>query len=167
MPSKPILGWHFCAEPRLANGDGRPVVVGEWLEVEPPIVPCERGLHLSVRAIDALQYAPGAMVQRVAADGVIVEHGTPVDKLACSRRRCLWIADATRTLREFARSCALDVIHAWNAPEAVRRYLETGDESLRAAAWNTARDAAWGTARAAQNMRLETMLAALGEGGGG
>ena len=63
--------------------------------------------------------------------------------------------DATEPLRSFARQCALDVIHLWDAPAVVRQYLETGDESLRdaaryaarAAAWDAARDAAWDAAR--------------------
>ena len=43
--------------------------------------------------------------------------------------------------REFARWCALQVIHLWDCPEIVRLYLETGDESIRAAAWVAAGDA--------------------------
>ena len=42
--------------------------------------------------------------------------------------------DARGIFYSFARQCALDVIHLWDAPDVVRRYLETGDESIRAAA---------------------------------
>jgi hypothetical protein len=52
-------------------------------------------------------------------------------------------------LREFARECALDVIHLWDAPQIVRDYLESGDDNLRAAARAAARVAAWDAARAA------------------
>ena len=52
---------------------------------------------------------------------------------------CLRASDASEDqIRHFSRLCALDVIHLWDAPEVVRRYLETGDESLR----QEARDAA-------------------------
>jgi hypothetical protein len=50
-------------------------------------------------------------------------------------------------LREFARWCALQVIHLWDAPDVVRQYLETGDESLRAAARAATRAAARNAAR--------------------
>jgi hypothetical protein len=38
--------------------------------------------------------------------------------------------DALPLLRAFSRRCALGVVHFWDAPDIVRRYLETGDESL-------------------------------------
>ena len=45
---------------------------------------------------------------------------------------CLRASDAPEEqIRHFSRLCALDVIHLWNAPEVVWKYLETGDESLR------------------------------------
>ena len=50
---------------------------------------------------------------------------------------------------EFARWCALQVIHLWDAPEVVKEFLETGDESKRAAAKTAARDSARDAARAA------------------
>ena len=68
-------------------------------------------------------------------------------------------------LREFARWCALSVIDKWDAPEIVRRYLETGDESIRAAAIAAASaaasDAASAAASAAQNAKLTDMVEAL------
>ena len=57
--------------------------------------------------------------------------------------------DATEVLRSFARKCALDVVHLWEAPPVVKRYLRTGDPKLRDAAWvaveDAARAAAWAT----------------------
>lgn len=104
---------------------------------------CESGLHASRKAWDALQYAPGPYVTLCEVRGIVTEEG---DKLVCHERRPLWGYDATNVLRLFARRCALDVIHLWDAPDVVKRYLETGDESLRAAArgaaWDAARDAA-------------------------
>ena len=69
--------------------------------------------------------------------------------------------DATEVLRSFTRKCALDVVHLWEAPPVVKRYLRTGDPKLRVAARATAKaaagaasgaaawNAAWATARAA------------------
>jgi hypothetical protein len=128
----PIEAWKFLRESRcLGYDDNRPVEMGVPLEVDGHPVLCERGIHASRRAIDALQYAESAIVARVACEGEIVEGA---DKLACTRLTPLAIFDATDTLRHFERLCALDVIHLWDAPEIVRRYLETGDESIRVAA---------------------------------
>jgi len=79
------------------------------------------------------------------------------DKISATERKYLWGFDATDTLWRFARLCALDVVHLWDAPDIVVRYLKTGDESIRDAAWDAARaaarfaarDAAWAAARAA------------------
>lgn len=148
-----IEAWKFLHDDRrLGYGDGRLVEVGVTLTVDGPPLLCERGIHASRRAIDALQYAETAIVARVACEGEIVEG---VDKLACTRLTPLAIFDASDTLRAFARACALDVIHLWDAPDIVRRYLDTGDESLRAAAqdvlrasiWDHPRDAARAAAR--------------------
>ena len=67
----------------------------------------------------------------------------------------IYCLDTESLLREFARECALDVVHLWDAPEIVIRYLKTGDESIRedasVAARNAARNAASDAARAAAN----------------
>jgi len=179
-----IEAWKFLhSNRRLGYGDGRPVSVGVPLVFDGHPVLCAHGIHASRRAIDALKYAESAIVARVHCEGEIVEGD---DKLACTRLTPLAIFDATDTLRHFARLCALDVIHLWDAPEIVRQYMETGEESIReaaqAAAWAAARDAAWyaardaagaaewdaarddalaaarDAARGAQNERLEQML---------
>jgi len=152
-----MFGYHFTSE-RLRGG--RPIpLIGEWLVWDGPVVPCESGLHASEHPFDALQYAPGPMLHRVELEGDLTPHGNPVDKWVGRRRRILASIDATGLLREFARWCARSVLHLWDAPEVVRRYLETGDESLRAAAWaagaaagaagDAAGDAAWAAAGAA------------------
>ena len=69
---------------------------------------------------------------------------------------CLRASDATEfEMRRFARLAALDVAHLWDMPAIVRKYLETGDETKRAAAgaaaWAAAWDAAWAAALAARN----------------
>ena len=152
---KTVKGWWFTTTDRkLLNNDQRPIVLGETHTVTGKIIPCQHGLHLSKRIIDALNYAPGPVGYRVQGSGVIVPHGNPVDKYACSERTYLSGGiDVSETLRTFARKCALDVIHLWEIPGIVRRFLETGDESIRDAARAAARaaagDAAWAAARAA------------------
>ncbi len=150
-----IMAWKFLrADRRLGYGDGRMVEVGVPLEIDGPPVLCARGMHACRRAIQALKYAESAIVARVECGGEIVEGD---DKLTCTQLIPVAIFDATDALRHFARLCALDVIEKWDAPEIVRRYLETGDESIReaardagwAAAWDTARYAAQAAARAA------------------
>ena len=137
-----MKAYHFTKGNKLS--DGRPLpAIGEWLEHTGPIVPCESGLHASEHPFDALQYSPGEMLHLVEIDGELVTHGDPPDKVVGRRRKILASIDATDLLREFARWCALQVIHLWECPDVVRRYLETGDESIRAAA----RDAAGADAR--------------------
>jgi hypothetical protein len=162
------LGWHFLPEDRrLANGDGREVVVGETYTVEGEPVLCEHGLHASKRAIDALHYAPGPVVCRVRLSGTIVEGD---DKACATERTVLGMADATRTLHEFAMWCAEGALkranvtdeRCWQALEVKRKWLDGGAtneelvaardaarDAARAAAWAAAWDAAEAAARAA------------------
>ena len=157
---KQVKGWWFgTTDRKLLNGDGRKIVIGETHKVKGAIIPCEHGLHLSKRIIDALQYAPGPVIYRVVGSGAIIPHGYPVDKYACSERTYVSGGiDISDTLRLFARKCAIEVIRLWDAPDIVVRYLKTGDESIRDAAWAAARATAWDAARAAQNEMLERMV---------
>lgn len=140
-----MLGWHFV-DKRLR--DGRPVPAdGEWLVHEGLIEPCEAGLHMSVCPFDALQYAPGSTLCLVELDGEIVGHGNPVDKYVGRRRRIVARIDATHLLRRFAADQSLSVAHLLDMPAIVQEYLETLDESKRAAAWDMARSAAAFAAR--------------------
>lgn len=151
MTDHNVEAWHFVGGDRRL-GDGNTVAAGYVYSVpENSIALCRWGLHAARRAIDALQYAPGPVVCKVRCGGRIVEDG---DKLVCSRREVLAMADATEALRSFARRCAQDVLHLWDAPQVVRQYLTTGDESIR----DAVRSAAWAAARDAQNARLEAML---------
>ena len=156
--------------------DGRPVPTdGEWLVHDGPVRMCESGLHASRHPFDALMYAPGPVLCLVDCDEIDAEEN---DKLVCRRRLIVARFDATDILRAFARQCALDVIHLWDAPQVVRDYLTTGDESLRdgtrdaarAAAWDAAWDAAraaawaaraaaWDAARNAQRERFARLVA--------
>ncbi len=138
---KSIEGWWFAPkEKRLANGDDRKVQIGTTHKVTGKIVPCEHGLHLSKRPFDALTYAPGPIIYKVRGSGIIIPHGCPTDKYACSERTYIkGGVDCTELLELFARKCALDVVYLWDAPDVVIRFLKTGDKNLRAAA----RAAAW------------------------
>jgi hypothetical protein len=141
-----VIAYHFCGE---TLRDGSPIPPdGEWLVHDGPVEICETGLHASKHPFDALRYAPGATLCLVECEGVVTEQE---DKFVCRRRKIVKRLDATELLRKFARDCALSVIHLWDPPPVVRQYLETGDESLRDAAWDAAwdaaRDAAWAAAR--------------------
>ena len=160
---KAITGWWFgTTDKKLANGDGRLIRIGRTHKVKKKIIPCEYGLHLSKWIIDALRYAPGPVIYKVQGSGIIVPHGNPIDKYACSERTYLAGGkDISEALRKFARLCALDVIHLWEAPNIVVEYLKTGDEKLKdaagAAAW-AARAAAGAAVRDKQNKRLTRMV---------
>jgi hypothetical protein len=134
------IGYHFVDE---TLRDGRPVPLdGEWLEHDGKLAMCESGLHWSAHPFDALKYAPGAILCLVETDGKTI-YGN--DKSVSRRRKILKRIDATDLLRGFARWQAYQVLHIWDAPAVVVRFLETGDEALREAA----RDAAWDAAEAA------------------
>jgi len=141
---KSVTGWWFSKKRKLANGDGRNIEIGKTHTVTGKIVPCRHGLHLSKNIIDALRYAPGNIIYKVRGHGVIIPHDG--DKFACSKRT--YIAGGIsieEVLRRFARSCAMDVISMWDAPEVVIQYLKSGKEDLR----DAAKDAAWYAAYAA------------------
>jgi hypothetical protein len=131
------LAWHFVGS-RLRDGRRIPKD-GEWLVHKGPIEICASGLHASTCLIDAVHYALGNVLCRVAVDGVAERES---DKLVAERRVILWRLDSEEVLRAFARKAALSVVHLWDPPEIVVRYLKTGDESLR----DAARDAAWAAA---------------------
>ena len=129
-------GYHFTGD---TLRDGRPIpLIGEWLEHDGPIEPCQSGLHASEHPFDALSVARGNMLHKVELEGDLQSHGDPINKWVGRRRKILATIDAEPLLREFARWCALQVM---------------GDESLRdaagaaAATWDAARDAAWAAQR--------------------
>jgi hypothetical protein len=139
---------------RLGYGDGRKPVAGTTHTVDVAPELCRAGLHASRHPHDALQYAGSEYLWRVTLSGNVVHDD---DKSAATERTYVARIDATDLLWRHARLCALEVIDLWDAPDVVRQYLRTGDESKRhaetAAAWAAARaaawDAAWDAARAA------------------
>ncbi len=153
--SNRIIAWHFLPNNRRFRfGDGRKAEVGRVYSVEPPLKLCMRGLHASRRIYGALDQAPGSVLGRVVSSGEMI-HGDY--KLCAEHREYLWIADVKQTLRDHARWCALQVIDHWDAPDFVRQYFESGDESLRGEAWAAAHAASkshtgalsWAASRAA------------------
>ena len=146
-----VFAWHFVGN-KLRNGGPVPAD-GAKLTHTGPVVPCQSGLHASREPFDALRYAPGPVLCLVKCGGVIVPHGDPEDKIACSERTIIARMDATEMLRYYARMQALSVAYLWSPPDVVLDYLMTGDESIRAAArnaaWAAARDAAWAAAMTA------------------
>jgi hypothetical protein len=149
--------YHFIrvntdGKPYLGYNDNRIVTVGETITVEGEPILCEHGLHASARIIDALEYCPEGDVAlcRVELGGTIIRD---TDKSVAQTRTIIAMLGAERTttlLRDFARWCALQVIDLWDAPDVVRQYLETGDETLRASARDAAASAvAWSASAAA------------------
>ena len=166
MKDKKIKAWYFAPpDKKLQYGDNRKIVVGRTHKVKFPFTDkkglvwekpscCHAGLHASIKPRDALKYARSSLVYRVELSGVM---DVASDKIAATERTYLWGYDAEPVLRRFARMCALDVIHLWDAPDVVVYYLKTGDESLNAAAGAAVRTTAgtttgataWATADAA------------------
>ena len=133
---KSVLAWHFTGD-KLRNGEPIPEQ-GEWLEIDGDPIMCSRGLHASKHPYDALKYAPGAALHRVRLDGTILIDN---DKLVATRRKIIWIVPPEimqPLMWDFARYCARSVLPLWDAPDIVKEYLKTGDESLRDAARATA-----------------------------
>jgi hypothetical protein len=157
-----MKAWWF--EPKdgfLAHeSERRKPKVGVTHTVPGPLVLCMRGLHASVFPLDALSYAKSPNIWRVALSGEI---NRGENKCCATERTYLWRLDASQVLGAFARKCALDVIHLWDPPDVVIKFLRTGDETLRVQAAGFAeaeagspaglmsgqRNASWAAARAA------------------
>jgi len=151
---KTIRAWHFLREDKtLGYGDTRKPRPGRWLVHRGKLELCRSGLHGSTQPLDSLEWAPGLIVCRVELGGETIIGD---DKIVAARRRIIWWADATDVLRRFARLCALDVIHLWDAPDVVKTYLRSGDEQFRDAAW----DAAWDAGDAARDAARDAVAAA-------
>ena len=137
-----VTAYHFVG---ATLRDGRPIPPdGEWLEHDGKVVMCHSGLHASRHPFDTLQFAPGSTLCLVECEDIVTEHD---DKLVCRRRRIVARIDATDLLWRAAREYAQAVLHLWDAPQVVKDFLASGDESLSAAARAAARDAALAAAR--------------------
>jgi hypothetical protein len=169
--------WHFLSEDGFTRYEPRvKVETGQTLKHDGPLMLCESGLHASVRAIDALQYAPGPIICRVRLGGEIQQER---DKCVARERTVLWMYDATPILHEMACLSAETALliadvedeRCWQAIEAKRAWLRGEIDAAqmaaaRAAAWAAARAAAWDAAGDAagaaawdeQNTVLEALL---------
>jgi len=147
---KETSGWWFCGD-SLRNGEKIPPD-GEWLVSDGDIKICQSGLHASLYPIDALVYAPGSTICRVACRNIVEEQK---DKFVCKERKIEWRIDGENLLLAFVCQFALDMSNMWEMPNVVRKYLETGDESIREKAGNVAEEAffnmntTWSTAAGA------------------
>jgi hypothetical protein len=163
-----VYGWHFTrADRTLGYGDGRKFRKGKTLTVEGTPILCNRGLHASPKAIEALDYAPGPVACYVRLSGEIVgpneEHR---DKMAATERTVIAWVNAEPILREFIRDTLIYrqpyIVKMFNAaglPEHAHAIeaVQMGSASFAdiqavfdaawRAAWDAARDAAWGAAR--------------------
>jgi hypothetical protein len=158
--TNPIKAWHFIRDDSTIKTSSmkRPLKVhqGQILRHRGPLELCRKGLHASIKPLDALEYAPGTMICRVECSGDVI-YGE--DKLVCSRRKVLWAKDASRPLHEFAIWCAsralekigdpdprslraVEVKKLWLDGEATNEELDDAGHAARCAAWDSARDAA-------------------------
>jgi hypothetical protein len=145
-----LKAWYFSTtEKKLRYDDGRDIAIGVTHTVGGTPVPCEHGLHGSVRILDALQYAPGPVVWEVELGGTIVEHRDRDKHVATERTYLRGGIDVSETLRAFSRWAALSVATLWDMPQVVREFLETGDEKLAVYAAAAAANAAAAYAAAA------------------
>jgi hypothetical protein len=181
--SMPILAWHFLCEDCTPNYGRRraPLREGDVMCTRGKPVLCKRGLHASLRPLDAVYYAPGPVVCRVKVGGTII-YGE--DKLVGTTRRILAMADASTMLHEFACDVAEQAVrqagvtdercHAaiackrrWLRGEATDKELAAAEVVARAAArvaagaatW-AAKEAAWAAAWAARDARAAVRAAA-------
>jgi hypothetical protein len=63
-------------------------------------------------------------------------HNTPYDAFLSHKSYIIYCSNGEQYninyfLRDFARWCALQVLHLWDAPDIVVEYLKTGNEDLR------------------------------------
>jgi hypothetical protein len=126
-----IKAWWFePADGKLGNGDGRIPVAGETHTVDCVPKLCEIGMHATKRLIEALYlgFAYSTRLWRVEISGGIK---SDYYSLIGKSRKYLWRVDISDVLQKFARKSALDVIHLWEAPDIVIKYLKSGDKSLR------------------------------------
>ena len=144
---KTEIAYHFTGS-KLRDGRDVPAI-GEWLEHEGLVLLCQSGLHASRTPFQALSFAPGFQLHKVAIDGIVAETD---DKLVATKRKIIASLDAKEIILSFARKQALSVIHLYDCPQVLREWLETGDPAKQkdaSAAANAAAYAAYAAANAA------------------
>ena len=162
-----MKAWHFLkSNKKLGYKDGREVKIGEKLTICGPLELCKKGLHASVKPLDALNYLSwnDSIICLVELSGEITEGG---DKCVASERTVLKWCKADEILHRFAIRVAGDVLPIYEkkypGDDRLRKAIETKklwlegkvtDEELRAAA-----DAAAGAARAAYAVACDACAA--------
>jgi hypothetical protein len=161
---KKVYAWHFLVDSGFVSRMEIKAQVGLTLEVKPPLILCWNGLHGSIQLIDALDYAPGALLEYCEYSGKIL-YGD--DKLCASQRKTLWLFDATNLLYEFARNIVEQRLHhsvkyIWeDNRSAVQTARETAAWAIQEIETRTARGMArWKAARTKQNKELTARVVA-------
>src|ERR1035437_2915465 len=147
---KPVLAWHFIRPGfALGYGDTRVPKIGEWLEHDGPVVLCERGLHASVRAIDAFEFYrwSDGLLCRVELDGAIIRHEDG-KKLVATRRRIIWAVPADPLLWQWLLNVATRALeqHYPDAPEVLWAAIDLRAAMLEGVEVEDAEKAAAGAA---------------------
>jgi hypothetical protein len=103
-----LISWHFVSDDRRLQFDASHLTVDAgWVyHTDASIVLYESGMHASIHPMDALTYAPGPVLCRVAVWGDVV---IDKDKIAGRNREVLAVRDVSRELRLFACWCARKV----------------------------------------------------------
>lgn len=110
--------WHFLQDDgRTAWNHLRPIP-GRTMRIKREPILCKRGYHACLRAIDALRYAPGNLVQRCTLGGTVLHETGFFAKSVGQARTCFWIADASRALHEFAHNLTLITLEKWKGVDA-------------------------------------------------
>ena len=179
--SAPVLAWHFLAADRRMAHQDEVVEAGYVYTYDGPLKLRGAGFHASVRAVDAIQYAPGPVVCRVRCSGEIIHNK---DKLVAQHREVLWMADATSVLRLIACECVrktplgngrvvwdlltdprsrevVEVAERYAHGKATDKELAAARDAASAAARDAAWDAAWAGASDFQNVIATRMLMKL------
>ena len=168
-----MKGWHFLQDDRRFRWGTREIVIpSKTYTAEGPLKMCQNGMHASKRIIDALQYAPGAIVCRVILEGELIHDS---DKSVGRKRTVLWMLDATNILHEFACRCAESALKSiddpdprsfaaikakrdWLKGKITNKELSVARDAAWDAAWDAARAAAWNAAWDKQNRVLTAMV---------
>jgi len=128
-----MKAWHFLKENGRCNtGRLGKIEVGKTYKVKGKIEMCHRGLHGSVRLVDALWHAPGPVLCRVELGGNIVKDPSLPCKVVASERTVLWMQDITETLWLFACAEAERIMKThdatqpamWDITKALRDYVK-------------------------------------------
>ena len=158
-----VTAWHFVGDDkRLTHGSGLEVAPGYIYMTDGPIVLCKSGMHASLRVSDALIYAHGSILCRVALWGEI-EYGS--DKMVARHREVIAMRNVERELRLWGCWCVRQVWHlidsewsresvvtaeAFARGDATREQLAAAGAAATSAAWAAARSTAGGAGAAAK-----------------